>query len=206
MPTLMLADLPTSLQQRAHLRQLASSQILIQQGEPAENLFWVMTGHLRLVSFVNQQMVTHYFVNPGDLFAETALYFDTYGCTVIAEVPSEVLVIPKEAFATALQQSPEFSERYLASLTQRFQSTKMLLELRGITSARDRLLHYLQQQLSPGELTVILKKPLKAVASELALTPEGLSRLLARLQAEGVITRKRRSITFSQEWLEDIAE
>lgn len=206
MPTLTLTDLPPDLQRRTQRHLLANGQILSQQGEQAQSLFFVASGQLRLVSFVKQQMITHYFVEAGDWFGESALHFDTYGCTAIAERPSEVIAVPATAFAEALQQSPELSEHYLASLTQRFHSVKTLLELRSIHSARDRLLHYLMQRRPPGNTSVTLNKPLKAIASEMALTPEGLSRLLARLQADGIISRKKRSITFSQEWLEDIAE
>lgn len=201
-----LADLPTELEQRTHRYQPAAGQILFQQGDPAKHLYWVVSGQMRLVSFIKRQMITHYFVNAGEFLAESALHFDTYACTVIAEGPSEVVAIPTDLFAQALQQYPALSERYLANLTHRFQSVKDLLALRGITSARDRLLQYLLQRLDPEQSTVVLDKPLKAVASELALTPEGLSRLLSRLQAEDVITRKKRTITFSQEWLEDVAE
>ncbi|MEL6380994.1 MAG: Crp/Fnr family transcriptional regulator [Cyanobacteria bacterium J06626_18] len=206
MQLLTLADIPPDLQRRTTRHILNSGQILFQQGEAAKHLYWVASGQLRLVSFVKQRMITHYFVEAGDLFAESSLHFDTYGCTVIATTPSEVIAMPKEEFATALQRSPALSERYLASLTHRFHSVKKLLELRSITSARDRLLHYLMQHRSPGQATVTLEKPLNAIASELALTPEGLSRLLARLQSEGIITRKKRSISFAQEWLEDVTE
>lgn len=200
------ADLPPELQRHTQHHILTPGQILVQQGEPAQYLFWVATGQLRLVGFVKQQMITYYFVAAGDFFGESVLHFDTYGCTVIAEVPSEVIAIPKAEFALALRQSPKLSERYLASLTHRFHSVKILLELRSINSARERLLHYLMQRRSPGQTTVAVDKPLKVIASELALTPEALSRLLARLQADGIISRKKRSITFSQKGLEDIAK
>ena len=201
-----LADFPPELQATISRRYLASGQILLHQGEAADNLYWVATGQLHLASFVNHRTITHYFVEAGELLGETALQFDTYGCTAIAEIPSEVIAIPKGAFAEALRQSPVFSERYLAYLTHRFQAVKTLVELRGVSSARDRLLHYLMKRCPPGQDTVILDKPLKTIASELALTPEGLSRLLARLQAEGTISRKQRSITLSKEWLENISE
>ncbi len=199
-------DLPPDLRGRTVRRSLAPSQILFQQGETSEYLYWVVSGRLRLVSFVDERTITHYFVEAGELIGENVLYADTYSCTVMAETAAEVIAIPKQQFVTALQESPTLSDLYLKNLTQRFQSVKSLLELRSISSARERLLHYLMQRRSPDQNTVILDKPLRAIASELALTPEGLSRLLSRLQAEGVITRKKRSISLSQEWLEDIAE
>lgn len=197
-------DLPPDLHTTPH--NLAAGQILLQQGEPAKNLYWVESGQLRLVSFVNQRMITHYFVGKGELLAESALQFDTYACTVIAETTAKVWAIPTDAFAAALKRSPMLSELYLANLTRRFQSTKDLLELRSISSARDRILHYLLKRRPAGQTTVTLDKPLKLLASDLALTPEGLSRLLGRLQSDGIITRKKRSISFSKEWLEDVAE
>lgn len=203
---LTLTDLPPELHQATVQRRLTTGQILIQQGEPSDFIFWVKTGQMRLVSFTEEQMVTHYFVDAGEFFSESSLYFDSYGCTAMAEMPTEIIAIPKEVFSTVLDQSPPLSAKYLATLTHRFQSVKTLLGLRGIRSARERLLHYLMQRRSPGEDTIILEKPLKAIASELALTPESLSRLLTRLSNEGVIERKRRTITISQEWLADMSE
>lgn len=200
-----LADFPMTLQKRMTRQSLTTQEILVQKGEVAEYLYWVVSGRMRLVSFVNQQMVTHYFVEAGELLGESALSIPTYGCTAIAETASELMAIPVEPFVAALKQSPALSERYLNHLTYRFYSLKSLLELRGINSIYARLLHYLRHRLVAGETTVTLDKPLRAIASELSITPESLSRLLSRLQAEGIITRKKRSITLSQEWLEDMS-
>lgn len=200
-----LSNLPAELQQNASQRNLNKGEILLQQGDVAKRIYLVTRGQMRIVSFVNQQMVTHYFVEAGELLGEGALYFSTYGCTAIAETSSEVVAIPVEEFTAALKIDPELLDRYLTHLTRRFYTVKSLLELRSINSSRDRLLRYLMPRLTSGEYSVTLEKPLRAVASELALTPETLSRLLSRLQAEGVITRKKRSITFSQEWLEEFA-
>jgi len=199
-------DLPVEMRQNLSPRFLSKGEILLQQGDSAQFIYLVTSGQLRLVSFVNQQMVTHYFVNAGELLGESALYIPNYACTAIAEPPSEVFAIPVAAFSVALKENPTLSERYLAHLTQRFYAVKSLLELRSIHSSRDRLLRYLMPQLTAGQDTVTLDKPLRAIASELGLTPEALSRLLSRLETEGLISRKRRSITFSQEWLEEFAD
>lgn len=206
MSPLTLTDLPADVQQRARRHPLTSGQILVQQGDPAQCLFFVLAGQVRLVSFFKQQMITLYFVEAENWFGEGTLHCDTYGCTAIAETPAEVIAIPKTEFAQALQQSAELSQRYLASFTQQFRSVKTFLELRSIRSGRYRLLHYLMQRRLPETNTVPLDKPLKAVASELAMTPEGLSRLLSRLEAEGIMSRKKQSITVFQDWSEEIAE
>lgn len=205
MTSLALSNLPDGLQAKLTRRILTAREFLLQQGDLAKHLYWVKSGRMRLVSFVNHQMVTHYFVEAGELFGESALYVPTYGCSAIAETRSEVIAIPVEDFAIALKEHSSLAETYLATLTHRFYAVKALLELRSISSARDRLLHYLISRRKPDQDTVVLDKSLRDIASELALTPEALSRLLSRLQSEGVINRKKRSITFSEEWLEDVS-
>ncbi|MEL6553852.1 MAG: Crp/Fnr family transcriptional regulator [Cyanobacteria bacterium J06621_11] len=206
MSSIKFTDLPAEIRQARSPKTLAKGEILLQQGRAAKFIYFVIHGQMRLVSFVEQQMVTHYFVDANELLGESALYIPTYGCTAIAEKPSQVVAVPVDEFAAALKKQPHLSERYLAHLTHRFANVKSLLELRSINSSRVRLLRYLMPRLAPGQYTLTLDKPLRAVASELSLSPEALSRTLSRLESEGAITRRRRMITFSSEWLEDVAE
>jgi CRP-like cAMP-binding protein len=192
-------NLPLDLIRRATHHKLATGQILFQQGDPTQSIFWVESGRLRLVSFTPKHMITHYTVGPGESFAETALYFDTYACTVIAEQDSRVIAIPKHAFLEAVRQSPALSEQYLAHLTHRFAAVKRLVELRSIRSAYDRLLHYLLHQRQPGQSTISLNSSLKTLAAELGLTPESLSRTFTRLEADQILSRKRGQIIFNDE-------
>ncbi|MEO0377241.1 MAG: Crp/Fnr family transcriptional regulator [Cyanobacteria bacterium P01_A01_bin.17] len=203
---MLINEFPPNLQRVITRHEMAKDQILFQQGELTQAIYWVEFGRLKLVSFTEQQVVTYYSVETGESFAETALYFETYGYTAIAEQPSRVIAIPKQIFLETLRQSLELSEQYRSHLTHRFFTVTQFLELRSIRSARNRLLRYLTQRRPQGQATVTLDKPLNAIADELALLPESLSRLLAQLQADGVITRKKRSITFSQEWLENVTE
>lgn len=197
---LVASELPLELRNRMIHQELAKDQLLFQQGESAQAVYWVESGRLKLVSFIEQQMITHYTVGAGESFAEAALYFDTYACTAIAEQPSRVMAIPKQVFLEALRQSPRLCEQYLSHLTHRFAAVKRLLELRSIRSARDRVLHYFSLQRPPGQSTVPLKRSLKDLAIELGVSPEVLSRTLTQLETEGMISRKKGSITFNDEW------
>lgn len=197
-------ELPVDLKTVSTPHEVARDQLLFQQGEPTQAIFWVESGRIKLVSFTDQHMITHYSVGAGESFAETALYFDTYACTAIAEQPSRVLSIPKQIFLKALRHSPGLSEQYLVHLTHRFSAVKQLLELRSIRSARDRLLCYLYHQRQPGQAIVPLNQSLKSLATELGLTPEVLSRTLAQLETEKVLSRKKGSIQFSEKWLNSL--
>lgn len=193
-------ELPPVLKNTITYLEVAKGQILFQQQEPAQNIFWVESGRLKLVSFAEEQMITHYSVGADESFAETALYCDIYACTAIAEQTSRVIAIPKQVFLEVLRQSPTLFEQYLTHLTYRFAAVKRLLELRSIRSARDRLLHYLSYQRQPGQLTVPLTQSLKSLAVELGLSPEVLSRTFTQLESEGILSRKKGSITFNSDW------
>lgn len=206
MDCLTLSDLPDELRQRSPRWFLAKGQILVQQNEPTEWLFWIESGRIRLVSFIGDQMITHYFAEANSFFCESSLYCGSHECSAIAEVPSEVIAIPKGLFAEALRQTPELHYRYQANLARKFRYLRALLELRSIRPARNRLLRYLMSQSLPNNPTIIIRKPLKEIAGELDLTPESLSRVIAQLQMEGKIIRKRRSFTFSQSLLGNRAQ
>lgn len=181
---------------------LNAQEILFQQGEQAKSLFWLETGRLKLVSFAEPQMVFHYWVNAGELFAETVLFEVTYGCTAIAIQSSSIILIDRHEFLCALRKSEELNNAYLNHLTKRFSDVKQLLTLRSIRSARDRLLHYLFQHLPPGENSVLLSTSLKELAMELGISPEALSRTFAEIESEGMIQRKKGVIIFDDTWLD----
>lgn len=76
--------------------------------------------------------------------------------------------------------------------------TKLLLELRGIRSARDRVLHYLQVIAPPHANTIYLDRPLKDIANDIGISPEVFSRTLTQLQNEGLLSKTKRKITFGK--------
>lgn len=193
-------QLPINLQQRIVYQILDTGQIIFQQHEPTEAVFVVECGRVRLVSFSEQQIITHYFVEAGESFAETALFSDTYACTAITELPSRIAVIDKELFQQALRDYPDLTNAYMNQLTYRFENVKLLLELRSIRSARERLLQYLIRRIEPSNRTLTLQRPLKYLATELGLSAETLSRTLSHLEEQGLISRKQRSITLNEDW------
>lgn len=195
------AQLPSSLQQQLTYRILTTGQIIFQQGEEAQSIFLVDSGRLRIVSFTDQKIINHYFVEVGESFAEIALFSEKYTYTVMADVPSRAIAIPKSSFLEALHNSTEFSMAFMKQFSQRLKVVQTLLELRSIRSARERIVYYLQLNLQPNQTTVTLEKSLKDIATELGLVPEVLSRNLTLLQEEGIITRKKRSITLNEEWI-----
>ncbi|MEB3212303.1 MAG: Crp/Fnr family transcriptional regulator [Leptolyngbyaceae bacterium] len=196
MTRLTFSSLPADLQKAAQRRKLYSNQILFQQNETADSIFFLQSGQIRLVSFINDQVVNNFFVGLGESFAEIAPFFETYPYTAIADQHSEVMATPKDRFIAELNNNPDLCHQVMQQLAQRLDKTQKILTLRSIRSARERVLQYILMQLQPDETYVDLERPLKDIASELGLAPEVLSRTLTTLENDGVINRNKKRITY----------
>ena len=169
--------------------------------EPAEKIFGVKAGKIQLVRYLeNGQVSTQYSVEDGDWFGERALFYDAYPNSAIATQPSEIVAIPTEIFRTLLRHNPELSLSFINQLTDQLHTAKHLMTLRCIRSASDRVLAYLDSLRPPGQNTCIMVCPIKAIAAQICLTPEVVSRSLRKLQDDGIIERNRRKITFLKQY------
>lgn len=189
-------QLPPALQASATYQTLSKGQALFHRNAEARAIYAVKSGQIRLLHYTRSgQSISHYAVSAGELCAEVALFLEVYACSAIAEAPTQVLAFPKQAFLQAFQQDPAFATTFTTQLSARLHMTKMSLELRGIRSAQERVLHYLRLTTSPEKNTVVLKQPLKNIAHDLSISPEALSRTLTKLVKEGMIAREKRKIT-----------
>lgn len=193
-------QLPDDLQALVSIQRLDTGQILFAQHEVVQAAFILDSGKIQLVSYTEDgQQIHHYTVRAGESFAEVALFNERYLCTAIASTPSQVLVLPKQAYLTALKSSSLLAEMFMAQLAHRLHDSKILLELRSIRPARQRVLHYLQLNVQADGVTVKLDRPLKEIADDLGLTPEAFSRTLNHLHEQRIINRRKRIVTLCKE-------
>ncbi|ARV61184.1 hypothetical protein BZZ01_23505 [Nostocales cyanobacterium HT-58-2] len=197
MDLLTLDSLPVELRDKILYRNLTAGENLFLQGDLASSFFIVETGRVKLVRYTSGgKEVTLQIVGARDGLAEIALFSDTYPCTAIAEVNSQVIVYPKVLLLSAIRNNPDLAEDFMAMLVRKIQDLKIRIELRDIRAAHERLLRYLHYQAQSNEQTIVnFDRPLKDIAADLGLTPETLSRALTRLERDGMITRTRLSIT-----------
>ncbi|BAZ40480.1 transcriptional regulator [Calothrix sp. NIES-4101] len=190
-----IEKLPADLQTAITYYDLADAEILFRQNEPSKALFMVESGRIKLIHYTEAgNTVNHYSVKPGEYFAEVALYSEVYLCTAIAESSTRVIYFPKELFLNSMEKDFNLSRNFTEQLARRLHSTKLLLELRGIRSARDRVLHYLHVMVPTNEKILHLEQALKEIANDIGISPEALSRTLTQLENEGVLTRIKRKI------------
>ncbi len=191
--------LPPSLWENAKVRDIASGQFLFHQGEPVEGIFEVVEGRLRQFSYtVDGRDVVMHIARQGALIVESALFSDTYQCSVVALAPSRVRAFEKDVFLGALRAEPAIAEKFMSVLADQIRQLRATLETRNLRTARERIIHFLAVNGEPESKTLRLDGTLKDLAEDLGITHESLYRTLAQLAKEGVIERTPNSITLKK--------
>lgn len=188
-----------ALQKEISFQSLHAGETLFKQNDEAVALFVVETGRIKLVRYTSEQQTSILeVVGIGEILGETALFSDTYSSTAIADLASRVIVYPKQPFLSVLRKNPEIANNLIAMLVKKNQFLKFRLELLNIRSAHERVLFYIRYLVkSSGKTAIELNRSFKDVANELNITPETLSRALLKLEQEGAITRRNRTIVLN---------
>ena len=88
-----------------------------------------------------------------------------------------------------LERNPRFARLMIASLSERAEALVHELDRQALGSGRARLIDYLVRRAGrgPGPQTITLSPTKAAIASSLNLTPEHFSRVLHKLEADGLL-------------------
>jgi CRP/FNR family transcriptional regulator, dissimilatory nitrate respiration regulator len=167
---------------------VAAGDTLFRQGDPAEAIYFVESGCLRLERTTpSGTLVVLHSARAGELLAEGALAASHYHCNAVAKLPSRVQVYAK---ADILSHLPPGSVGFgLATvLARHLIRARQRIELRDIRSARERVLQFLRQH-ADCRGHVAIQRELQDIAAELGLSREALYRTLAALQKEKRIER-----------------
>ena len=196
--TPLLARLDEGLRRRlldgAVHRTLDRGQFLFHEGDPAEGLFLLGDGCLKLVRFTPQgrEMLVH-LVRPGQTFAEAALFGPgTYPASAVAVDPCQVWLWPRSRLLDLLRESPELGLGLVVSLSVWTRRLVGQLELLTQRRVEERLAIYLlgrarRDRLQTGD-TVELGEAKQLVAAQLGTAPEVLSRTFRQLEEDGILT------------------
>lgn len=165
-------------------RRLASGETIYRLGDPADALYRLLRGRVRLRAGGQALHTAH----PGELFGEGALFRDSHVDEAVAERMSVVEVLPRRPILLYLRAHPDLNLAFSAYLANQLERVRARAELLRLKSARDRVLTYLAQA-GAATAPVTLDRPLTTVAAEIGLTHEAFYRTLKVLEAEGVILR-----------------
>lgn len=180
------------------MRDVRRGARVFEEGAPAEGLFVVIEGRVRLVriSRSGREQVLHA-EGPGATLGETPLLDGGgYVATAIASEPSRLLYLPRDAIVDACRRHPDVALGIIRVLARRVRTFAGLVEqlsLKDLTARTAGLL--LAESRAAGATTFELRGTREEMASRLGTVRELVSRSLGRLRAAGVVRVAGRRVT-----------
>ncbi len=94
---------------------LRKDEVVLKQGEKSNHLFWIMEGHFKVTTKVNNLDVEVNRLGPGDLIGELA-FIDQKprSATVTALTDAQVIRLEYEEFQEMLESAPNGYERFFS--------------------------------------------------------------------------------------------
>jgi CRP/FNR family transcriptional regulator len=191
-------------------RKYEQAEVLFSEGDNATGFFILLSGRLKIfkLSPDGKEQILH-FVEPGDPFAEVALFAGThYPAHAEALKESRAIFFPRAAFEKLIKRDPDLAMNMLAILSQRLKYFARLVEDLSLKEVPQRLAAYLLYLggTENNNLPVDLNISKGQLASLLGTIPETLSRILSKLAAQGFIEVKGRTMKLlKREALESLA-
>jgi len=185
--------LPPALRAVSVVQRLQKGESVFRLGDEVNAVYQVLQGTVGIsCGLPICDAVPFLLLGTGEFLAETgevhrhnALFHDKGGA---------VLRIPFHAFHAVLLRDGPFAAAFGMQMAERAQRLHRQAERRSLNSAENRLCHYLMTESSDGSGSVSVRT-YAALANELGVAHETLSRLLKNMSAQGKIRREGRTIT-----------
>ena len=194
-------------------RGFSPAQAIYREGSPAERLFVLADGKIKLLKFsANNREVLLSILKPGDFFGNfTYISGDAYQESAIALTQACTLSISNQDFRTIMDRSPVLAIRSMQIMAARLNaSTQKVLQL-GSMSVEQRLaftLLDLDAKLGlerAGQRVIDVPLTQEELAGMTATTPESVSRWMSQMRKLGVIRSGRRWVSLLKpEYLQDL--
>lgn len=189
------ADIVAELQELAQVRELPAGSLLVSSREPARDLCLIARGDAALGSapadgsFQPERSVQ----GPGWLDAGSAWLGGMPAQDAVAVSDVVLVTLPRADVQALMQRCPELARRLVMTLARQVQSLTLATHDLMHKDAEGRFAAWLLQRCageaaSDGSITVALNERKRDIASQLAITPETLSRLLRQLSRKGLIS------------------
>ena len=188
------AEIVSALQEICQVRELPAGSLLVASREPARELWLIARGDAALGSalpdgsFHPERSVQ----GPGWLDASSAWLGGHPAQDAVALSDVMLVTVPRGELQALMLRHPELARRLVTTLAGQVQSLTLATHDLMHKDAEGRFAAWLVQRCagsaqSDGSATVSLNERKRDIASQLAITPETLSRLLRQLSRKGLI-------------------
>jgi len=184
--------LTTKDQKLFEIVHVKKGQILFHEEEICEKIGIVKTGLIKIISYSLSGMeIIYNEIKLGHLFGNNLLFSSDrrYRGNVIATLDSEVWLINKDNLLILLENNKSFLETYLSLQADFSKTLNFKIKLLSLSSAEERLIYFLKEK-QPYRYQSIT-----SLANELYLSRETLSRLVSKMEKEGLILKNGKTLS-----------
>ncbi|HEX4634147.1 MAG TPA: Crp/Fnr family transcriptional regulator [Gemmatimonadales bacterium] len=175
---------------RGVTRRFAADEVLWRRGDEPRGLFIVIEGAVRVVRGAGGRQCVLHREGPGGTLGEVPLFGGgTYPATVIAEEPTECLVLSRAAIEAAVEEDPRLASLLLGRLSARVRELAGRLDRVTTQPVARRLAGYLLLRHDAAGGTFSLGQSQAKVAEDLGTVREVVVRELRALVGANVIRR-----------------
>jgi len=191
-------------------RSFRKGERIFSEGDDGAGFYAVLSGRVKIskLSAEGKEQILH-LVGPGETFGEVSVFTGQgFPADASAALPTTVLFFPRTAFSGIIRQDPALALNMLAQLSKRLRQFAALIEdlsLKEVPGRLAKYLLYLSGRTDGGAVELEISKG--DLASLLGTIPETLSRILAKMNRQGLIRSRGVQIgILDREGLERIAE
>lgn len=166
-------------------------RFIFSEGDAGNGFYVVAAGKVKIykVSPEGKEQILHIY-GPGNPFGEVPVFSgDNFPANAEVLLKSHLLFFPRTAFVKLIAQNPSLCMNMLAVLSMRLREFTLQIESLSLKEVPGRLAAYLiylaAEQQNEGAVTLAISKG--QLASLLGTIPETLSRIFAKMNAQGLI-------------------
>ena len=179
-------------------RDFKKDEFIFTEGDEGSGFYVVVDGQVKIfkLSPDGKEQILH-ILGPGESFGQVAVFLGrSFPANAQTIAGSRLMFFPRSAFVSLISGNPSLAMRMLAVLSMRLRQFTIQIENLSLKEVPGRLASYLvilaQEQENADEVTLPISKG--QLASLLGTIPETLSRIFAKMGAQGLIEVKGRKI------------
>ncbi len=180
-----------AMARRAMPRRVARGVTVVRTDDHNDFVYLILSGNLKVVASDEEgREVIFGILGPGELFGEMGVLDDSpRSATVVALVPSQLVVIGKSDFRHFLRDYPEASYYVMRNLVLRLRRADRKIESLALMDVYGRVARLLldMAQIIDGQRVVVHKIAKVDIAKMVGASREMVSRVMSDLQHQGLI-------------------